>query len=316
FTGVQMHARDHRDAQRFAGERVLVVGMGNSAMDIAVDASYVAGAPVLLSARRGVHVVPKYLFGRPSDATGARLAALPWRIRQRIAQSMLRIAVGTPQSYGLPEPSSGLFQNHPTISDTIHHRLTHGEVVPRPGIERFDGRTVHFTDGSADEVDTLVWATGYRVSIPFLGHEWTGGEPERMPLYQRVFHLEDPSLMFTGLMQSTGAALPVVEQQAKLAAAHLAGRYALPSRTEQLRSVARSRAAALDRWGDSRPMMRIDFDDYVNALPKEIAAGEDRARRGSTPYTVATTRTPTTTHAPVETRTPPETHTLTEETAR
>ncbi|SLM99294.1 flavin-containing monooxygenase [Brevibacterium yomogidense] len=321
FTGLQMHARDHRAAQRFAGERVLVVGMGNSAMDIAVDASYVAAAPVLLSARRGVHVVPKYLFGRPSDATGARLATLPWRMRQRIAQTMLRIAVGTPQSYGLPEPSGGLFQNHPTISDTIHHRLTHGEVVPRPGIVRFDGRTVHFADGSADEVDTLVWATGYRVSIPFLGSEWTGGDPERMPLYQRVFHLEDPSLMFVGLMQSTGAALPVVEQQAKLAAAHLAGRYALPARTEQQRAVARSRAAAIDRWGDSRPMMRIDFDEYVNALPKEVAAGMERARRGSSVYAVATRPTPTTprtsaqTHAPLEAGTTPATRTLTEETA-
>lgn len=292
FTGAQMHARDYRTAQRFAGERVLVVGMGNSAMDISVDASYVAATPVLLSARRGVHVVPKYLFGKPSDATGARLAALPWRIRQRIAQTMLRIAVGTPQSYGLPAPAGGLFQNHPTISDTIHHRLTHCEVVPRPGIERFDGRTVHFTDGSSDEVDTLVWATGYRVSLPFLGREWTGGEPERMPLFERVFHLDDPSLMFAGLMQSTGAALPVVEQQAKLIAAHLAGRYALPPRPEQQRAVARSRAAALGRWGDSRPMMRIDFDDYVTALPKEVAAGEQRARRGSSSYTVAAPHPP------------------------
>ena len=279
FLGTLMHARDFTGAAQFTGKRVMVVGMGNSAMDIAVDASHVAAAPVLLSARHGVHVVPKYLFGKPSDATGARLAALPWRIRQRIAQTMLRLAVGTPQSYGLPVPSQGLFQTHPTISDTIHHRLTHGEIVPRPGIERFSGNTVHFTDGTADEVDTIVWATGYRVSLPFLDRRWTGGDPERMPLYERVFHLEDPTLSFVGLMQSTGAALPVVEAQSKLVAAHLSGRYALPTRAEQQRRVSRRFAAAVDRWGDARPMMRIDFDDYVRALPREIAAGATRARR-------------------------------------
>ncbi len=280
FAGTQMHAHDHRSAEQYAGRRVLVVGMGNSAMDIAVDASFTASSPVLLSGRHGVHIVPKYLFGRPADATGALLAALPWRLRQRLAETMLRLAVGTPQSYGLPAPAGGLFQNHPTISDTILHRITHGEVVPRPGVARLDGRTVRFVDGTADEVDTIVWATGYRVSMPFLDPAWTGADPEAMPLYQRVFHLDDPTLAFVGLMQSTGAALPVVEAQAKLVAAYLGGRYALPTRAEQEQVVARTLAAATARWGDKRPMMRIDFDAYVAALPREIAAGEARSRRG------------------------------------
>lgn len=285
FTGEQMHAHDYREAARFAGKRVMVVGMGNSAMDIAVDASHVGSGPVLLSARHGTHIVPKYLFGRPADATGAALAKLPWRVRQRIAETMLRLAVGAPQAYGLPAPAGGLFQNHPTISDTILHRLTHGEVVPRPGIERFDGARVHFTDGSVDEVDVIVWATGYRVTIPFLTSRWIGEDAERLPLYQRVFHLDDPSLAFVGLMQSTGAALPVVEAQAKLAAAHLAGRYALPDPDQQRETVDAAHHAAIERWGRKRPMMRIDFDQYVTDLPREMAAGLDRARRGAPTFT-------------------------------
>ncbi len=286
FDGLQMHAHDYRNAtEQFAGKRVLVVGMGNSAMDIAVDASYVSPAPVLLSARHGVHVVPKYLFGRPADATGAALAFLPWRVRQTIAERMLHVAVGLPQDYGLPRPAGGLFQNHPTISDTIMHRLTHGEVVARPGIERFDGRTVHFTDGTADSVDVIVWATGYRVTIPFLTDEWLGEDAEAMPLYKRVFHLADPSLSFIGLMQSTGAALPVVEAQSKLMAAHFAGRYALPSARERRAAVDAAHAAAVQRWGARRrPMMRIDFDHYVNELPAETQAGIARARRGAATF--------------------------------
>lgn len=281
FDGDQMHAHDYRTAEAFRDRRVLVVGMGNSAMDIAVDASYVARGPVLLSARRGVHVVPKYLFGRPSDATGGALAALPWRVRQRVAETMLRLAVGTPQSYGLPAPTGGLLQNHPTISDTILHRLTHGEVAPRPGIDRLEGTRVVFTDGTSEQVDTIVWATGYRVSIPFLSADWLGDDPERLQLFKRVFHLEDPSLAFVGLMQSTGAALPVVEAQAKLAAAYFCGRYALPPAKEQRRAVDRALREAVERWGDRRPQMRIDFDRYVTDLPNEIAAGRARLRRGA-----------------------------------
>ena len=281
FGGVQMHAHDYRTPDVFRGRRVLVVGMGNSAMDIAVDASYTAKGPVLLSARHGVHIVPKYLFGRPSDATGGALAALPWRLRQRIAETMLRLAVGTPQSYGLPAPSGGLFQNHPTISDTILHRLTHGEVVARPGVDHLAGARVVFTDGTADLVDVIVWATGYRVSIPFLSPRWVGDDPERLPLYQRVFHLDDPSLAFVGLMQSTGAAFPVVEAQARLAAAYLSGSYALPSASDQKRAVERALRAAVERWGEhARPHMRIDFDRYVTELPRELEAGRIRLARG------------------------------------
>ncbi|GGR44586.1 cation diffusion facilitator CzcD-associated flavoprotein CzcO [Nocardioides luteus] len=276
FSGRQMHAHDYRSPSVFAGQRVLVVGMGNSAMDIAVDASHVSNGPVLLSARHGTHIVPKYLFGRPADATGAALARLPWRLRQRIAETMLRVAVGRPEAYGLPAPAGGLFQNHPTISDTILHRLTHGEVVARPGIERFDGSTVTFTDGTTEEVDVIVWATGYRVSLPFLGEEWTGSDPESMPLFMRVFHLDDPTLAFTGLMQSTGAALPVVEAQAKLVAACFSGRYGLPAPAAQRAATTRAYAAALARWGAKRPMMRIDFDQYVAAVPRELAAGIGR----------------------------------------
>ncbi len=281
FDGLQMHAHDYMNADVFRDKRVLIVGMGNSAMDIAVDASFVSRGPVLLSARRGVYIVPKYLFGRPADATGGAIAFLPWKLRQRIAETMLRLGVGKPQDYGLPAPAVGLFQNHPTISDTIMHRLTHGEVEARPGIERLEGGSIRFTDDRVDEVDVIVWATGYEVTIPFLSERWISKDPERLPLYRRVFHLDDPTLAFVGLMQSTGAALPIVEQQSKLFAAYIGGSYALPSVAEQRKSVEQSLAAATKRWGSSRPAMRVDFDRFVAELPREADAGAKRLRRGS-----------------------------------
>jgi cation diffusion facilitator CzcD-associated flavoprotein CzcO len=284
FAGEQMHAHDYRTAETFRGKRVIVVGMGNSAMDIAVDASYVAD-DVMLSARHGSYIVPKYLFGKPADATNGALSVLPWRVRQVIAQTMLGFAVGKPQHYGLLEPSFGLFQNHPTISDTILHRITHGEVRPVRGIERFDGNTVHFTDGTEEQADIIVWATGYRVTIPFLDESWLTDNAENMPLYKRVFHTEDPSLTFVGLMQSTGAAMPVVEAQSKLAAAYFAGQYALPSKARIERAITAAYDSAVERWGSKRPMMRIDFDAFIADSANELKRGAARIRIGTKGFT-------------------------------
>jgi NADPH-dependent 2,4-dienoyl-CoA reductase/sulfur reductase-like enzyme len=281
FSGEQMHAHDYQDADVFAGRRVLVVGMGNSAVDIAVDASHRARGPVLLSSRQGVYVIPKYLFGKPADATNGALSRLPWRLRQRISEAALRLATGRPEAYGLPAPERGLLESHPTVSDTLLHRLTHGEVEHRPGIERFDGGQVVFTDGRRDTVDLVVWATGYRVTVPFLDERWLGPDPEDLLLYHRVFHLQDPTLCFVGLMQSTGAAFPVVEAQSRLAADVLSGRASLPTAEEQRADAERALKASVERWGgDRRPAMRIDFDGYMAETAAVRRAAAERARAG------------------------------------
>lgn len=280
LTAAQLHSHDYRGPSQLKDRRVLVVGGGNSAMDIAVDASHVA-RQTTLSLRRGVWIVPKYLFGRPSDTLNGALARrLPWRLRQRLSQTMLRLAVGSPHQYGLPVPEHGFLQDHPTLSDALLSRISHGEIIPRGGIDRFDGDDVVFTDGSRTQVDLLVWCTGYRVEIPFLDPSLLDGSAERLALYQRVFHLDAPGLSFVGLMQSTGAALPVVEAQARLVAAHLAGEYALPAPLQQRRACARRLRAATRRWGERRPAMRIDFDAYLADAARELRRGTLRRRRG------------------------------------
>ncbi|WP_422741677.1 flavin-containing monooxygenase [Micromonospora sp. WMMD754] len=273
----QMHSHDYRGPEQLAGRRVLVVGGGNSAMDIAVDASY-AATRTLLSLRRGVWVVPKYLLGRPSDTLNGALARrLPWRLRQRISQSMLSATVGPPARYGLPAPEHGFLQDHPTLSDTLLSRLTHGDVQARPGIARFAGDRVEFTDGRVDEVDLVLWCTGYRVEVPFLDPALLGDGADRLPLYRHVFHLDAPGLAFVGLMQSTGAAFPLVEAQARLVAARLAGTWAPPEPDRQAAACRAELRAATARWGQRRPHMRVDFDAYLAELRRELAAGRRRA---------------------------------------
>ncbi|MEV0428063.1 NAD(P)-binding domain-containing protein [Micromonospora sp. NPDC050495] len=277
-TAEQLHSHDYRGPEQLAGRRVLVVGGGNSAMDIAVDASY-AATRTLLSLRRGVWVVPKYLLGRPSDTLNGALARrLPWRVRQRISQAMITATVGRPGRYGLPDPAHGFLQDHPTLSDGLLSRLTHGDVEARPGIARFADNQVEFTDGRTDEIDLVVWCTGYRVEIPFLAPELLGDGADRLPLYRHVFHLDAPGLAFVGLMQSTGSAFPLVEAQARLVAGRLAGTWTPPDRDRQAAACRAELRAATARWGQRRPHMRVDFDAYLAELGRELAAGRRRAQ--------------------------------------
>jgi hypothetical protein len=279
FGGEQLHALDYREADAFRDRNVLVVGMGNSAMDIATDISHVA-ARTLLSTRRGTWVIPKRLLGQPADQIIRPWVAVhvPWRIRQPLSQLLLKITVGPPERYGLPAPERGLFQAHPTITDTVLSRISHGRITPKPGIERLAGDAVRFTDGSEEPVDAIVWCTGYRVVVPFLDPALLGPDPKELPLYKRVLHLDVDDLFFVGLMQSTGSAFPIVERQSELLAARLAGEWAPPSPSDMRKDCVRRRRRAVRRWGEhGRPAMRVDFDGFMHELGVELARGRERA---------------------------------------
>ncbi len=279
FTGTQSHAHGYVTPAEFAGKRVLVVGTGNSAMDIAAELTGHASA-VLLSARRGVWVVPKRLLGRPSDQLNGALAALlPWRVRQVIAQTMLRVADRKPAGPRLPAPRQGLLQDHPTLSDSVPALVAAGKVLARNGISRLDGSRVHFTDGRVDEVDHIIWCTGYRAVVPFLDAD-TVADPARLLLYRHVLPVGDTSLSYVGLMQSTGSALPVVEAQGRLVAALRAGTYRPPGPEAASKVASAELTNARARWGERRPHMRIDIDEYLRIMRKELRSSPGRSSLG------------------------------------
>ncbi|HEX6877435.1 MAG TPA: SDR family NAD(P)-dependent oxidoreductase [Nocardioidaceae bacterium] len=267
FEGEQSHAHTYVRPDALAGKRVLVVGAGNSAMDIAAELVDHAET-VLLSARRGVWVIPKTLLGRPSDQlNGALAAAMPWRVRQKVSETLLRLALPRLEGPALPEPRTGVLQDHPTLSDVVPRLVAEGRIQARAGIERFDGSLVRYVDGRADEVDHIIWCTGYRAVMPFLDD---AEEPSSLLLYRHVFPPGDPSLSYVGLMQSTGSALPVVEAQGRLIAAHLAGTYQVPAEPVARRIATQELEAARERWGERRPHMRIDIDQYLRTVEREL----------------------------------------------
>lgn len=280
FAGREMHAHHYKSMDELRGKRVVVVGMGNSAMDIAVESSEVAKR-TFLSGRRGVHVMPKYILGRPLDQLDFVALRLPFRVRRRIGEAIHRLAVGDMERYGLPKPDHRLGDAHPTISGRILDRLTHGAITPKPNIAELMGDRVRFTDGTVEQADVIVYCTGYKVTFPFFDPSFLSAKDNDLPLYMRVFHPDHERLMFVGLLQPLGAIMPLAEAQGRWIARYLLGQYELPPGPEMRARMERERRRMFARYVQSkRHTMQVDFDDYLHDVEREIRRGAKRAWRG------------------------------------
>ncbi|HEU4974593.1 MAG TPA: NAD(P)-binding domain-containing protein [Baekduia sp.] len=276
FEGEQLHAHSYVDNSIFAGRDVVVLGMGNSAMDIAVESSYVARS-TYLAARRGAWIVPKYVLGRPTDQL-PNDPRVPFKIRQALMGRLIRMQTGDLTKYGLPKPDHKFGEAHPTVSGRILDRIQHGRITPKPNIRRLDGGFVEFDDGSRAEVDVVVYCTGYKITFPFFDADFIAAPDNHIELFRRVFHPDHADLAFVGLLQPLGAVMPLAEAQGQWLADYLRGRYALPSRGDLLADIRADMAAMQKRYVTSkRHTIQVDFDDYLRDLAQERRAGAERA---------------------------------------
>ena len=286
FAGQQMHSHAYTDESQLAGKRVVVLGMGNSAMDIAVDASYHA-RETYLAHRRGVHIIPKYVFGRPYDQI-AGAEWIPGWVRFPIARALFKAYTGPMTRYGLAAPDHKFAQAHPTMSSRILDRLAHGAITPKPNIERLAGTRVHFTDGTSVEADLVVYCTGYKITFPFFDEDFFAAKDNQVDLYKHVVHPEVPGLYFVGLIQPLGAIMPIAERQSELIADHLQARYALPTPEAMRSDIERKRRKMAKRYvASKRHTIQVDFDDYMRELRRESRAGARRAGQRTVPTPLA-----------------------------
>jgi cation diffusion facilitator CzcD-associated flavoprotein CzcO len=282
FDGTIMHARDYDDNGAFCGRHVVVVGGADTAADIAVEISYVA-ASTCLSMRRGAHVIPRYLFGKPVDFLPPS-PYLPWRIKQALRQGVLRLAVGRVEDFGLPRPRHGLMQAHPTVSDYLLPRVAEGAITVKPALDRLLGDRVRFADGSEERADVIIYCTGYKISFPFFDPSLISAPQNEFSFFKYVFHPEIPNLAFAGLIQPSGALIPVAEQQAAWVAEQISGAYVLPTPAEMRADIARERARRLRRYVPSpRHSLEVDGEVYLREIRRERTRGVERARRGYGP---------------------------------
>lgn len=216
FDGEMFHSKEYKSAAVFEGKRVLIVGAGNSGCDIAVDAIHRA-EKVSLSMRRGYHFVPKYVFGKPADTLGG-LFKFPPSIKQRIDKTMLKWFTGDPQRVGFPEPDHKLYEAHPIVNSLVLYYAGHGDIDVKKDIDRLEGKTVYFVDGSSEEYDLILLATGYKLYYPFIDKTLLNWKSACPNLYLNVFHPERNNLFVLGMIEASGIGWEGRNEQAKLVA--------------------------------------------------------------------------------------------------
>ncbi len=265
FTGTILHSLDYRDGGDFDGRRVVVVGLGASAVDIAADLSRHA-EQTLLSVRRGLHIVPKQLFGMSVD----EIAEAPWWTEMSFAEQRrwveraLLVARGRLGDYGLPEPDHPVFSSATTLSDEILSRIRHGAVTPKPAIGSFDGDRVVFTDGTSVTADAVVYCTGFRMTFPFLPAGCPVAADGSVELYRRVVPADRPGLYFVGLVRPVGSITRLVEAQAQWVARLVDGEAELPAAGKMREEIATYLAGIVQRYGRAPgASVQVDVGPYL-----------------------------------------------------
>jgi cation diffusion facilitator CzcD-associated flavoprotein CzcO len=217
FSGSLRHSVSYQHAEEFDGKRVLIIGLGNSGADIACDSARRARA-TYVSVRRGYHFIPKHIFGQPADVFAHNGPKLPKWLELWVFGWLQRLVIGDTTALGMPKPDHRILESHPLMNDQLLHHLRHGDVVLKPDIARFSGKSVHFTDGSHVEVDEILAATGYQMTLPYLDTNDLETQGERVSHFLSVFSRKHPGLFTLGFVELNGALYPHLDRLAWLIA--------------------------------------------------------------------------------------------------
>lgn len=268
FSGEFLHSHNFKKAAPFAGKKVLVIGGGNSACDVAVETSRISEMTAI-SWRRGYKIVPKFFFGKPSDVVAEQTKWLPIKIRTFFNQILLKIMLGKNEMYGLRPVTEPFGSTHPTINDELLHKIRHGKVKPRLDIKRFEGNKVVFEDGKEEEYDSIVACTGYWLSHPFFDPKLINYSEGPVPLWLKMFHPDISNLYFVGMFQPLGCIWPGAELQSKIMAREIAGKWERPKNSKALceKEVTHPHYKQINT---PRHTITVDFHLFVKELKKQL----------------------------------------------
>lgn len=282
FKGEYLHAHGYRTPEPFRGKDVLVVGVGNSACDIAADICTVT-ASTTMAARSPVLFMPRMFLGVPTSRVLGRVEKpwMPWGLRRRIRELISRIAHGRMEQWGFVTPTK---RTHPAGHHLLMAQFIWGRVTARPGVRSIAGQEVTFTDGSTRRFDAMIAATGYDVDLPFLSGALSPVRGHWLDLYRRVVRPGAPGLYFVGFFNVTGGGnIRMMDDQAEWVAALETGRAALPDQTTMEADIRAERARIQALYPDSpRYGLELDPGEYRASLAAERRRAE-RARPRANP---------------------------------
>jgi glycine/D-amino acid oxidase-like deaminating enzyme len=263
FRGTILHSRDYRDPMPFAGQDVIVAGVGSSGADIAVELAAVARS-VGVAVRDVPTFTPRVLDGRPFDHRSTRLAAmLPKRISRWRIDRILK------DEYRRRGLRLGRVSRKTTPSSEFLDELARGRIVMRPALVGLDQAGALFADGTRADADAIVLATGYTHAFPFLPDGIPTTFDGKLALYRLVFPPAVPRLAFVGMTRVSGPVFPVAELQARWVAAVFTGRASLPP-ADAMRAEIETRIRRARAVGDDQ--MRVELLAYLDDIASRIGA--------------------------------------------
>lgn len=270
FAGQYLHSHAYRAPEPFAGKRVLVVGVGNSGLDIAADLAPFA-EKVYSSARSPLLIMPRMMFGVPSARVMARLIRpwMPWPVQRQIMRGLSRIYHGRMEDWGFRTPRT---RTHPASNATYMSHVAYGKIIVEPGIREVHDFSVTFTNGDVIEVDTIIAATGYLVDLPFLHGDLAPLRGRRLEAYRRVVHPDWPGLYFVGFFNvSGGANIAMMDVQSQFLTAVVSGTLTLPSPSEMKADTAEEFDLMAHRYpGSERYGLELEPFRYRRLVAEEL----------------------------------------------
>ena len=278
FEGEYMHSHYYRTPEPFKGKRVCIVGVGNSAVDIASDMCVITDRCVMV-ARSGVMIAPKLIFGFPVTDISMKLFQ-PWipdKLRRKIIELMTRLVHGRMEDYGFKPLTR---RAHPTTSATIMQDVAYNRVAVKQGIEKIDGKTIHFVDGTSEEFDVLLACTGYLIDLPFLSESLVPIDDNNVELYKRIVPVDWPGLYILGMIMTTTALNWSFEEQARWVREFILGNAIMPKREEMLRDIEKKKAFIAKYYKEStRHHIEEEHMYYFMELHKSLRRGKWRRFR-------------------------------------
>jgi len=273
FSGTYMHSRQYTTPQQFAGKKVVVVGAASSALDIASEISDYC-SETYLSVRTKSWLVPRYIGGKPYDLHLTRLsAALPKFIRERGFKSKLLSAykryskINLRQYYGRKRKRLNLEKNRFVPNDIFLDKLAINNMDVVSEITSIEGDKVNFKNGRDVSADVIIFATGYKISIPFLDQTLSGQNGNYLPLYKQIFSTKTDGLAMCGMCNIIGPIIPALEMQGRFVAAVITEHKKLPKTAKMKREVERIYRKCKAK--NINPM-REQTLSYLDHLAKEL----------------------------------------------
>ncbi|XP_035270371.1 flavin-containing monooxygenase 5-like [Anguilla anguilla] len=278
FEGKCYHSWEYRHPDALQGKRVVVVGIGNSGGDIAVEISR-AARKTFLSTRQGAWVI-----GRMSDGGLPVDMTMITRCRSLLMHFLPKALVHWAGERGLNQkydhrlygllPKHRLLEGRTLINDDLPGRILSGALVMKPHLQGFRGSSVVFEDGTVeDQIEAVVFCTGYNYSFPFLPSSLFQGHGHELTLYHHVFSptLKHPTLAIMGLVSARGPFMPVVEMQARWATRVFTGLNQLPPKKTMLNMIETERKRFLKSYPCPKlAAVQVDYITYMDELAKEV----------------------------------------------